>query len=405
MNSDQNRAWLARALRTEASIAAIPNLIDRADRQGSDYPLFVDHARGAYLWDVDGQRYLDFVGQFGAIILGHADSQVNEAVMDAMRRGSSGTIRSTAHVELAELFATLFESVDMAHFLRTGSDATSAAVKLSRAYTGRDRVVRWGYHGWHDWCSPRPNGVPREYWDLTQTFTYNDIASLRAVLEDGAPPACVIMMAYELESPEPGFLVAARDLAHSFGALFVLDEVRSGFRVGLRGAQGLFSITPDLSCFSKAMGNGFSISALAGRGDVMEHLGDISHSSSFFRSSDGVTAALATLHKLMDDDPYERIWQLGQQLMDGMRAAAQRAGVPVTVVGLPPTPFHRFSDDGEVDLAAQRTFSAAAATRGVLVHPAHHWFIGAAMTTEDIASALEAFEYAYECTAKMLSAT
>jgi glutamate-1-semialdehyde 2,1-aminomutase len=388
---------LTRGQRVDAGLLARPGVLRMGPEDDEQSPVFVERARGPYLWDVDGNRYVDFVLAFGAIVLGHADPVVTAAVERELERGVSPSLHRPVEVELAELLVTVIPGAELALFLKTGSDATSAAVRLSRAYTGKPYVLRWGYNGWHDWCAPRTAGLSPGAQDYVEEFRYNDLSGLEHVLTRHAGRvACVIMMPVEVELPKPGFLEAVRDLTHRHGALFVLDEVRSGFRLALGGAQEYFGVQADLVALSKAMANGHPISAVVGRSDVLASARIVSLSSLFFRSGDGMAAALATIRAIRDGNVIKVLWERGQQLMDGLRLAAKRQRVPLEVLGLPPTPFQVFRyTSRQQRAAAQRIFNAAARSRGALFHPTHHWFTCAAMSRDDVWLAIEAAEVGY----------
>jgi glutamate-1-semialdehyde aminotransferase len=393
---EESARLLERARRVDASFLLRPGVIGSADDDVPS-PVFAERAEGAYLWDVDGNRYLDFVLSFGAVVLGHADPAVTAAVTAELGRGVSPTLHRALQVELIELLLTVIPGAEMALLLKAGSDATAAAVRVARAYTGRRRVLHWGYHGWHEWCAPRPGGLSPGVQDHLRTFPYNDLAALDGALSDApGDVACVIMMPLETETPTDGYLTGVRALAHRHGALFVLDEVRSGFRLALGGAQEYFGVQADLVALSKAMANGHPVSALAGRRDVLEAVRRISVSSLFFRSGDGIAAALATVHTIKDRNVVDVLWERGRQLVAGLRRAAARQRVPVEVIGLPPMPQQRFGYRSAAEQErAEQVFYAETRARGVLFHPSHQWFTCAAMSGDDIRSAVEAAEAGY----------
>jgi glutamate-1-semialdehyde aminotransferase len=232
--------WLGRAEACEAWAATRDSIVEDDKFIDGAYPIYASRALGSYVWDVDGSRYVDFILGYGTVILGHASESVTQAVTRELSTGiNTSPLWRPLQVELAELLKTTIPGAEMSFFMRTGSDATSGALRLARIFTGRTKVVRWGYNGWHDWCCPRLDGVAPAVRADSLTFRYNDIDSLRHVLEEHADEvACVLMMPFEVEPPRPGFLHDVRDLAHQHGALFILDEMRSGFRIALGGAQG-----------------------------------------------------------------------------------------------------------------------------------------------------------------------
>jgi len=395
---------LLRARRSHAVLATRSGIIGDPIATPGSPPVFAQRAKGAYVWDVDGRRYVDLVLGFGSVVLGHADERVTAAVTAAMESGVAPTLSSPLEIELAELLVDVVPGAEMVALLRTGSDATAAAVRLARAFTERPYVLHWGYHGWHEWCATRPAGLTPGVGDHTITFRYNDLDGLRELMSRwGSRTACILMMPYELEPPEAGYLEAVAAIARGNGALFVLDEVRSGFRLAMGGAQEHFGVRADLVALSKAMSNGHPISAVVGRRDVMELVGAISVSSVFFRACDGMAAALATIRTLRDDGVVDVLWQRGRALMDGMAAAAGRHRVPVTVTGLPPTPFHVFHcGSAELDERAMSVFCETTREHGILVHPGHHWFVCGSMSQEDVDLAVTAMDAGYAAVARAL---
>lgn len=358
------------------------------------YPIYASRAEGPYVWDVDGNRFLDFMLAFGTVVLGHGDPDVLAAVKAELDSGLSCSIQKANRLELLELLVEVIPGAEAAFLLKTGSDATSAAVRLARLFTGRPGVVRWGYHGWHDWCCPRADGVPAGAREGVTSFEYNDPESLeRAFASRPGEVACLIMMPLELEAPAPGFLRQAKEIAHRHGALFVLDEVRTGFRLGLGGAQARYDVVADLATFSKAIANGFEVSAITGRRDVLACLGRTHVSSTFFNNSAAMAAAIATIRKLRETDPFPRLERLGGALLAGMDELAARHGVPARAAGVPTMPFLRFaSGDAARDDRLRSAFYREVTPRGFLLFPQHHWFVSAAMTDAHLGETLAAFD-------------
>jgi glutamate-1-semialdehyde 2,1-aminomutase len=394
-----SKQWMRRAEKCDAR-AAIRSQIRKESRliEGA-YPFYASHARGAYFWDVDGNQYIDYILGYGPVILGHADPQVTEAVVQEIEKDVciSPFWRPT-QVRLVELLTSVIPGAELVFLMRTGSDATSGAVRLARIYTGRSKVVRWGYNGWHDWASPRVEGIPRSIQDETLIFRYNDLAFLRALFE--AHPdqiACVLMMPFELEPPLPGFLQEVQALAHDYGALFILDEMRSGFRMALGGAQEYFGVQADMATFSKAMANGYAISAITGRADILQCLGRTQMTSTFYANSPEMAAAIATISVLKESDALRRIWTLGEMLQQGLRTLITEYQVPAQVVGYPPCPFLLFTSSNEDEREAAKTIFYSETTRqGVMFHPSHQWFLSAAHTEGDVAYTLDVCRKGWE---------
>lgn len=363
------------------------------------YPIFVSRASGAYFWDVDDNRYIDYILGFGTVILGHADPRVTDAVIADLRTGVNvSPFWRRPQIELSETLASIIPGAEMSYAMKTGSDATTGALRLARVFTGRQKVVRWGYNGWHDWSCSRTAGISDSVLLDTLGFEYNDIGSLRSVF-DAYPGeiACVIMMPFETEAPNDGFLGMVRDIAHANGALFILDEIRSGFRMALGGAQQFFDIQADLATFSKAMSNGFAISAIVGKAGIMRSLGHTHMASTYYANSAAMVAAITTIDILRNTDALKRIWQRGEELIGGLRRLIDTIGVAAEVVGYPPCPFLRFKYESPITQNEKKIrFYSETVRRGVLLHPNHHWFISAAHSAEDIELTLEACRKAFE---------
>lgn len=356
------------------------------------YPLYASHAEGAYLWDVDGNRYCDYNLGYGTIILGHADTRVTEAVCEELRRGHClSPLWKPQQAELTELICSVVPHAERAFLMKTGSDATSGAVRLARLFTGRNHVLRWGYNGWHDWSTPCPGGVPNAVREVVHAFPYNDLDALRELFERyPGDVACVFMMPFEVEPPEPGFLEGVAELAHAHGALFVLDEMRSGFRFALGGAQEFLGIRADLVTFSKAMANGYAVSCIAGRGDVLDGLAKTKMTATYFSSAEAMTAALATIRILRDEDVIPRIWRLGTRLLRGLEQIVAEESSLATVRGYAPCPFLVFDRmDPASNQRAKEAFFGETARRGLLLHPSHHWYVSGAHTDADIDETLD----------------
>jgi glutamate-1-semialdehyde aminotransferase len=385
-----SQAWSRRATKTDAWAASRAAILEN-DAANASYPQYVDRAEGAYVWDVDGKRYIDYILGYGPVVLGHAHPDVTSAVVDAFRRGICiSPLWTPEQVELTELLAEVIPGAEQAYLMKTGSDATSAAVRLARIHTGRTKVVKWGYNGWHDWTAPRQAGVPAATRADTLTFAYNDIASLEAAFARHPDDvACVIMMPFELDAPKDGFLEQVRSLTHDNGALFILDEMRSGFRMALGGAQEFFGVQADLATFSKAMANGHPVSAVVGRADVLHGLSQTHMSSTFYANPAEMAASLATIAVVRDTDVIPHLWRLGEALQTGLSEIVDSTGLPAQVVGYPIAPFLRFDDE-----AAKLAFYSEATRAGVLLHPNHQWFLSRAHTDEDISTTLKVCRHA-----------
>ena len=359
-------------------------------------PLFLERGEGAHVWDADDNRYLDYPLALGPNILGYANSAVNEALTRQVRDGASFSLPHRLEVEVAEMLVERIPCAEMVRFGKNGSDATSAAVRLARAVTGRERIAVCGYHGWQDWyigTTTRSRGVPEAVKKLTHTFDYNRLDTLEALLDRHPGEfAAVVMEPIGVVDPEPGFLQGVKDLAHRRGAILVYDEIVTGFRLARGGAQELFKVTPDLACFGKAMANGLPLSAVVGRADLMKEFDELFFSFTAGGEALSLAAAKATMLEIDRIDAYPLLYRLGDRLRDGMNRliAARGLAEKISCIGPGPhtvVPFKGASD--EESLVLRTLFQQEAIARGILFLVGHN--ICAAMTVEDIDWTLEAY--------------
>ena len=234
-------------------------------------PLFIEKAKGSRIIDIDGNSYIDMVNALASVTLGYADKQMNRAIRKQLKNGVSFSLPGRLEVEVSEKLTQLIPSAEMVRFGKNGSDVTSAAVRISRAYTGRDHIAVCGYHGWQDWyigSTTRNKGVPHSVAALTHKFDFNDISSLELILEK-YPCAAIIMEPMNSSFPENNFLEKVRELATKHGSVLIFDETITGFRFSAGGAQEMFRVTPDFSTFGKGMANGLPLSAVVGKKEIM----------------------------------------------------------------------------------------------------------------------------------------
>ena len=281
-------------------------------------PLYAEKAKGAVIWDVDGNKFIDLVSSLASVTLGYRDNEVNQAVKKQLLKGTSFSLPARLESEVAELIVSMVPSADMVRFGKNGSDATSAAIRLARAFTGRDHIVVCGYHGWHDWyigSTSRDKGVPDSVSKLTHKFEYNNAESLEYILSlIGNKVAAVIMEPMNSIYPVEGFLETVRDLTHQVGALLIFDETITGFRFSEGGAQELFNVTPDISTFGKGIANGFPLSAIVGRRDVMTGMEEIFFSTTFGGELLSLTAAKIVLQRHQSGKVCQHLSELGTSL-------------------------------------------------------------------------------------------
>src|SRR5438105_4779070 len=265
-------------------------------------PKYLERGAGCHVWDVDGNEYLDFNMAIGPISLGYCYPSVDRAIKAQLKKGITFSLMHPLEVEVAELVASVVPGVQSIRFSKTGCDVTSAAIRLARAFTEREKVLACGYHGWHDWTigtTDRNRGIPQSVRALTATFNYNDIDSLASQLDPTT--AAVILEPMLFEFPRDDFLAKVRDLCSQRGALLVFDEMWTGFRLALGGAQEFFGVQADLATFSKAIANGMPLSVLAGRADVMSLLEkDVFFYTTFGGEALSLAAAVATIDELRE---------------------------------------------------------------------------------------------------------
>ena len=298
-------------------------------------PLFLTHGKGARVHDVDGNVYIDYLQGLMANILGYCDVDVDAAIRDQIDRGFSFSLPTTLEDDLAERLIRLIPCAEMVRFGKNGSDATTAAIRVARSVTGRDKVAVCGYHGWHDWyigTTTRDGGVPESVRQLSSAFAINDAEAITDVLTaDPNGYAAVILEPGGAVPLKAGFLDTLRELTERFGVLLVFDEIVTGFRVDIGGAQKRHGVTPDLACFGKAMSNGMPISALVGRRDLMMELEDVFFSGTSGGEALSIAAAIATIDKIEKHGVTARLWQLGDDSMQECNAAFRRHGLGGTL--------------------------------------------------------------------------
>lgn len=291
-------------------------------------PFYIQKAKGSKVWDIDGNEYIDFICGLGAISLGYNDEDVLNAVKAQLEEGTIFSLPHPVEVLAAEKVKEIIPCAEMVRFGKNGSDATAGAVRVSRAFTKRDYVVVCGYHGWQDWyigSTPRNLGVPKATQDLTLKFEYNNIESLKKLFKEHPDEiACVIMEAMHFELPEEGFLQEVKDLCHKNGALFVLDEMITGFRFSNGGAQEYFEVTPDLATLGKGMANGYPISAVCGRSDVMKLFEECFFSFTFGGETLSLAASIASMNKYQTQPVIEKMKKNGQKILDNISVLIEK---------------------------------------------------------------------------------
>ena len=362
-------------------------------------PSYMDHGEGCYIYDVDGNKFIDFMCALGPITVGYNDPEVNAAVISQVNKFASGSLQSELEVELAEKLCETIPCAEMVRFVKNGGDATTAAVRLARAYTGRDIVLMSGYHGMHDWsigASQNNKGVPEAVCNLTINFTYNDLEDLENKLKAN-DVAAVILEPIQSNGPKVGYLNGVKELAHKYGAILIFDEVVSGFHYALGGAQEVFGVSPDLVAFGKGMANGYPISAVAGRKELLEQIEQgVFVSTTFGGDSIAMAAALATLKILSKPGFYDHINKIGTMIRDGIQERIDKYDLNdiLSVSGMPAHCGLAFEDYGSLSyLDIQSVYSQTMIQNGILVFAIY--FLNSHHTEAEAKAYLDATDKAF----------
>ncbi|HSC76422.1 MAG TPA: glutamate-1-semialdehyde 2,1-aminomutase [Pseudomonadales bacterium] len=397
----------------------------RAFKAVGGSPVFIERAEGAYLWDVDSKRYVDYVLSWGPMIAGHAHPQVLDAVQKKMRSGLSFGAPTEIEITLAEKICSIMPNMDMVRMVSSGTEATMSAIRLARGYTGRDKIIKFEgcYHGHSDSLLvkagsgaltlgvPSSPGVPAALADHTLTLSYNNPEEIKAVFQKmGEQIACVIVepVAGNMNCipPLPGFLETIREQCTQYGSVFIIDEVMTGFRLGLQGAQGYYGIEADLTCLGKVIGGGMPVGAFGGKHTIMEKiapLGPVYQAGTLSGNPVAMAAGLATLDIISQPGFYEPLFAKTEKLVTGLRAAAQKAGIPMTsnhvgsMWGLFFTEEKTISNYQQVmacDTARFNRFFHGMLKEGIYLAPASYEaaFMSSAHTDADIAATIHAAE-------------
>jgi len=342
-------------------------------------PFFIRRGKGSRVWDVDGNEYVDFINSLAAITLGYSDPDVDAAVRAQLEEGVIFSLPHPIEMEVAEQLVKMVPCAEKVRFGKNGSDATAGAVRLARAFTNRDHVAVCGYHGWQDWyigSTARNRGVPQATRDLTHTWAYNDLDSLTRLFKEYPEQiAAVILEPMNVVEPLSGFLDSVKELAHKHGALLIFDETVTGFRYANGGAQQYFGVTPDLATFGKGLANGYPVSAIAGRADIMQLMEEIFFSFTFGGETLSLAAALATMQKLVRESVIDRLYSQGRKVIAGLHSRIAAAGAEdfLSVVGNPSWSFLIIKDAGAYSqLQIKTLFMQEMLARGILTIGTHN---------------------------------
>jgi glutamate-1-semialdehyde aminotransferase len=365
-------------------------------------PKYLERGQGCHVWDVDGNEYIDYPMALGPILLGYNYPPVVDAVIAQIKKGTTFTLMHPLEVELAELLVEAVPCAEMVRFGKNGADATMAAIRVARAYTGRDHVAYCGYHGCHDWYAVTTSlnrGIPEFNRELIHPFEYNKPETLEGLLSQYPGKIAAVIMEQPGMEPTENFLQKIVDSAHKHGALFILDEICTGFRYSLGGAQKYYGIMPDLACVGKGMGNGFPISAIVGKKEFMKELQDIFFSMTFSGETTGMVASIATIREIKQKNVIEHIWSMGRKLRDGLHRMKDELKIDVDIVGNPPRSGFSFRDrEGNESLDLKSLFLQETVKRGILF--GGPVYISFSHTEDDIEKTLDASYEAFKAVKK-----
>lgn len=372
-------------------------------------PLYAASAEGCVITDIDGNSYIDLVSGLLSISLGYQDADVDVAVLNQMRLGVTMSLPTRLEALVAEKLVQLIPCAEQVRFGKNGSDVTSAAVRMARAYTDREHVLVCGYHGWQDWyigSTTRDAGVPESVKALTHSFAFNDLDSLEALFDQfSGQVAAVMMEPMSSQFPSPGFLEGVRELCSARGALLIFDEMITGFRFHEGGAQAFFDVTPDLATFGKGMANGYPLSAVVGRSEIMAMMDTIFFSGTFGGEALSLAAASAVLDKIVKLSVPAILARRGQALADAVTELAERHGVDswFRLVGHPSWKIMDIGlAPGADTLLLKSLLIQELAERGVLTMGSHN--ISLAHDEDAIAQIVKAYDHVFSKIAQSLRA-
>lgn len=351
-------------------------------------PLYFERGSGARCIDVDGNEYIDYIMAYGPFLLGYGNEEVNEAAFAQIRKGALLSLNHPLHLQFMERVLSRFPRSDCGVFFKTGSEATTAALRIARKFTNRRKVARCGYHGWHDWCLPLEGFVPQGLSEQVYEFSPRLPGSLEQILErHGNEIAAVIVAPEMVLNPSRDIFLAWMEATAAAGAVFILDEVKTGFRTNRGSIQALLNLDPDVTTISKALGNGWPIAAVIGKRHIMESGSGMHYSATFHGETGAIAAALKVLEIVERDNVAAKVNELGQTLIDGLNGIALAEGLPAVAYSepVPSMPFLSWQHpDSTTNASLRDGFYARMFEGGILMHPRHLWFTSAAHTRDDI---------------------
>jgi len=374
----------------------------------TNFPFYCKSARGARFVDVDGNEWMDFMCGFGAVLHGYLNPRIEEAVTQQKTKGAIFNQPSTQMVELAELLVERVDFADWAVFAKNGSDLTSWALRVAREKTGREYVIkaRGSYHGVDSWCDPGLGGRISSDRSHILEFSWNNLDQLNSLISDKLDQvAAIILTPYhhasfaQSELPDPDFWNQVRKLAHRHGIALILDDVRCGGRLHLGGSHRYFGFSPDLAIYSKALGNGYAISACVGSNEYRLPAADVFLTGSCWNDAVAMSAAIESLKISADDHVAESVLKKGKQFCSQIEALARSRQIPLQMTGIPSMPYPWI--EGDENLYQIQALCKCCASQGLYFHPHHNWFISNAISEEDIATSLKRAGVAFDQFAEM----
>ena len=374
----------------------------------SKWPLFAEKAKGSYMWDVDGNKYIDYMCAYGPNVLGYCDPDVDAAAMKQMKLGNCTTTPGKVMVECAELLVDTVNTADWAFFMKNGNDATQGAVMCARSYTHRKKVIMFKgyYHGVSPWCMKKDYpGVLEEDVANNIIIPWNDIPALeKTIAENKDQIACLIAQPYDHGNfsdnsfPAEGFWPKVREICTANDIVLIIDDVRAGFRLDLAGSDHYFGFEADLICFCKALANGYNMSCVCGKEFLKSSMSGLSYTGSYWLSAVQFAACIACVNKMKKLDTPKMFLEKGTKLTEGLKAAGKEHGFDLVASGAPALFYLRIANDDS--LVLHQEWIAEMVSRGIFLASHHNHFINASLTDEDIKHTIEVAEECFGIVAK-----
>lgn len=371
------------------------------------FPTFASCGKGAYLWDITGKKYIDYINGLGANLLGYSFDPVEDFVRENVTRGDCLSLMRPCYVELAEEIVQTVASADWAVFATNGADVTSMSIVASRAHTERNKLVgiKYGYHGPHlnwGWCTPGRGRFIEDYGN-TILCEWNNLENLEDIFKSAGREIAACILTPVLQPvfadsimPDPAFLELARSLCSKYGSILIFDDVRTGMRLDSRGSDAFFGVQADLICMSKAIGNTYGISSLLGSKALYNTMTEIFFSGTFWGAQESLLAARATLRFCRENSVVDHLNKLGGLLATGLDKIAKSRNIPIKISGPAGMPYLRFLDDNAGECERALTFAKHASERGVLFHPFHNWCLTYSHTESDVYETLKIAEESFD---------